>query len=167
MLYFLFLQAKGLYTILAQFWANSPQNALASAPRLPLVHLTSQEKEYYWSLTSDTRDQNQKTFQIASMNKLTSMKEKEKKGKFSSVHFSSVAQSCPTLPDPMNRSMPGLPVHHHLPEFTHDHRVSDVIQPSHPLSSPSPPAPNLSQHQSLFQWVNSLHEVGKVLEFGL
>ena len=70
-----------------------------------------------------------------------------------SVQFSSVAQSCLTLCDPMNRSMPGLPVHHLLPEFTqtHFHRVSDTIQPSHPLSSPSPPAPNPSQHQSLFQ----------------
>ena len=69
------------------------------------------------------------------------------------VQFSSVAQSCPTLCNLMNRSTPGLPVHHHLPEFTqtHVHRVSDVIQPSHPLSSPSPPAPNPSQHQSLFQ----------------
>ena len=64
--------------------------------------------------------------------------------------FSSVAQSCPTLCDPMNRSTPGLPVHHQLPEFTqtHVHRVSDAIQPSHPLLSPSPPAPNPSQHQS-------------------
>ena len=83
--------------------------------------------------------------------------------------FNSVAQSCPTLCDPMNRSTPGLPVHHHLPEFTqtHVHRVRDTIQPSHPLSSPSPPAPNPSQHQSLFQWVNSSHEVAKVLEFQL
>ena len=65
----------------------------------------------------------------------------------------SVAQSCPTLFDPMNRSTPGLPVHHQLPDFTetHVHRVSDAIQPSHPLSSPSPPAPKPSQHQSLFQ----------------
>ena len=65
--------------------------------------------------------------------------------------FSSVAQSCPTLCDPMNCSTPGLPIHHQLPEFTqtHVHRVSDAIQPSHPLSSPSPPAPNPSQHQSL------------------
>ena len=65
----------------------------------------------------------------------------------------SVTQSCPTLCDPMNRSMPGLPVHHQLPEFneTHIHRVSDAIQPSHPLLSPSPPASNPSQHQSLFQ----------------
>ena len=67
----------------------------------------------------------------------------------------------------MNCSMPGLPVHHQLPEFTqtHIHWVSDAIQPSHPLSSPSPPAPNPSQHQSLFQWVNHSHEVAKVLEF--
>ena len=70
-----------------------------------------------------------------------------------SVQFSSVAQSCLTVCDPMNCSTPGLPVHHQLPEFTqiHVHRVSDAIQPSHPLSSPSPPAPNPSQHQSLFQ----------------
>ena len=84
------------------------------------------------------------------------------------VQFSSVAQSCLTLCDPMNSSMPGLPVHHQLPEFTqtHVHWVSDAIQPSHPLSSPSP-APNPSQHQSLFQWVYSSHEVAKVLEFPL
>ena len=83
--------------------------------------------------------------------------------------FSSVAQSCPILCNPMNCSMPGLPVHHQLPAFTqtHVHRVGDAIQPSHPLSSPSPPAPNPSQHQSLFQWVNSSHEVAKVLEFQL
>ena len=86
-----------------------------------------------------------------------------------SVQFSSVAQSCLTLCDPMNRSTPGLPVHHQLLEFTqtHVHWVSDAIQPSHPLPSPSPPAPNPSQHQNLFQWVNSLHEVAKVLEFQL
>ena len=82
------------------------------------------------------------------------------------IQFSSVAQSCLTLCNPMNRSTPGLPVHHQLPEFTqtHVHRVSDAIQPSHPLSTPLPPAPNPSQHQSLFQWVNSSHEVAKVLE---
>jgi len=84
----------------------------------------------------------------------------------SSVQFSSVSQLCPTLCDPMNSSMPGLPVHHQLLEFTqtHVHQVGDAIQPSHPLSSPSPPAPNPSQHQGFFQWVNSLHEVAKVLE---
>ena len=72
---------------------------------------------------------------------------------FSSVHFSSVAQLCPTLRGPMNRSMPGLPVHHQLPESmqTHVHCVSDAIQPSHTLSSPSPPAFDLSQHLGLFQ----------------
>ena len=71
----------------------------------------------------------------------------------SSVQFSSVAQSCPTLCNPMNRSTPGLPVHHQLPEFTqtHAHQIGDAIQPSHPLSSPSPPAPSPSQHQGLFQ----------------
>ena len=82
----------------------------------------------------------------------------------SSVQFNSVAQSCPTLCDPMNCSTPGLPVHYQIPEFaqTYIHQVSDAIQPSHPLSSPSPPAPNPSQHQSLFQWINSSHEVAKV-----
>ena len=85
-----------------------------------------------------------------------------------SIQFSSVAKSCPILCDPMNRSTPGLPVRHQLPGFTqtHVHRVSDASQPSHPLSSPSP-APNPSQHQRLFQWVNSSHEVAKVLEFQL
>ena len=73
--------------------------------------------------------------------------------------FSSVAQSCPTLCDPMDHSTPGLPVHHQLPEFTqtHVHWVHDAIQPSHPPSSPSPPAFNLSQHQGVFRWVSSLH----------
>ena len=86
-----------------------------------------------------------------------------------SIQFSSVTQSCPTLCNPMNRSTPGLPVHHQLLEFTHIHvhRVGDAIQPSHPLSSPFLPAPNSSQHQSLFQWANSSHEVAKVLEFQL
>ena len=85
------------------------------------------------------------------------------------VQFSSVAQSCPNLCNPMDCSTPGLPIHHKLPEFTqtHAHRVSDAIQPSHPLSSPSLPALNPSQYQGLFQWVNSLHEVAKVLEFQL
>ena len=89
----------------------------------------------------------------------------KKQNYISSVQFSSVAQSCQTLCDPMNCSMPGLPVHHQLREFTqtHVHRVGDAIQPSHPLSSPSPPAPNPSQHQTLFQRVTSLHQVAKVL----
>ena len=89
----------------------------------------------------------------ASLRKLDSHTPKNDTRPLSSVQFSSVAQSCPTLCDPMNRSTPGLPVHHQLPEFTQTqvHRVSDAIQPSHPRSSPSPPAPNPSQHQSLFQ----------------
>ena len=79
--------------------------------------------------------------------------------------FSSAAQSRPTLCDPMDCSMPGLPVHHQLPEFTqtHVHWVGDTIQPSHPLLSPSPPVLNLSQHQALFKLVSSLHQVAKVL----
>ena len=99
---------------------------------------------------------------------LQNMRQGQKRKKY--FHqIRSVAQWCPTLCDPMNRSTPGLPVHHQLPEFTqtHVHWVSDAIQPSHPLSSPSPPAPNPSQHQSLCKWVNSLHEVAKVLEFQL
>ena len=84
------------------------------------------------------------------------------------IQFCSVAQSCPTLWEPMDCSTPGLPVHHQLPELaqTHVHRVSDAIQPSHPLSSPSPPF-NLSQYQSHFQWLSSSHSVAKALEFQL
>ena len=84
-----------------------------------------------------------------------------------SVQFGSVSQLCPTLCNPMNCSTSGLPVHHQLPEFTqiHVHQVGDALQPSHPLSSPSPPASfNLFQHQGLFQWVRSSHQVAKVLE---
>ena len=109
------------------------------------------------------------------VNRTCAMMEYEEHGrnsndiKFSVSQFSSVAQSCLTLCNPMNRSTPGLPVHHQLPEFTqtHVHRVRDAIQTSHPRSSPSPPAPNPSQHQSLFQWVRSSHEVAKVLELQL
>ena len=111
---------------------------------------------------------------ISQSSKITILKIKTSSKTFSlplwsSVQFSSVAQLCPTLCDPMNCSTPGLSVHHQLPEFTqiHVHWVGDAIQPSHPLSSPSPPAPNPSQLQSLFQWVNSSHEVAKVLEFQL
>ena len=82
---------------------------------------------------------------------------------------SSVPQVCPTLCNPLDWSMPGFPVHHQLPEFTQTqvHWVGDAIHPSHPLSSPSAPAFNLSQHKSLFQWFNSSHEVARVLEFQL
>ena len=84
----------------------------------------------------------------------------------SCVQFSSVAQLGLTICDPMDCSTPGFTVHHQFPELaqTHVHRVGDAIQPSHPLSSPSPPAFNLSQHQGLFQWVSSSHQVAKVLE---
>ena len=86
-----------------------------------------------------------------------------------SVQFSSVSQSCLTLWDPINFSTPGLPVYHQLLGFilTQVHWVSDDIQPSHPLSSPSPPALNLSQHQGLSKWVSSLHQVAKVFKFQL
>ena len=88
---------------------------------------------------------------------------------FSSVQFSSVTQLCPTLCDPKNHRTPGLPVHHQLPESTqtHVHWVSDAIQPFHPLSSPSPPAPNPSQHQSLFKWVSSCIRWPKDWSFSL
>ena len=98
-------------------------------------------------------------------------RKKKKKRFFNLNQFSSVwlSQSCLTLCDPMNHSTPDLPVHHQLLEFTqtHSHWADDAIQPSHPLSSPSHPAPNPSQHQGLFQWVNSSHWVAKVLEFQL
>ena len=85
------------------------------------------------------------------------------------INFSSVSQSCPTLCNPMDCNMSGFPVHHQFPEptQTHVHWVSDAIQPSHPLSSPSLPTFHLSQHQGLFQWVGSSHQVAKVLEFQL
>ena len=92
-------------------------------------------------------------------------------GKFHGQRRLSSVQSlsCVWLCDPMNCSMPGLPVYHQLLEFTqtHVHQVSDAIQPPHPLSSPSPPAPNPSQHQSLFKWVRSSHQLAKVLQFQL
>ena len=88
------------------------------------------------------------------------------KAKFSSVQS---VQLCPTLCDPMDCSTPGFPDHHQLPELpqTHVNWVGDTIQPSHPLSPPSPPAFNLSHHQDLFQWVSSSHQVAKLLEIQL
>ena len=87
----------------------------------------------------------------------------------STVEFNSVSRLCPTLCDLMDCSTPGFPVHHQILELTqtHVHQVGDAIQPSRPLSFPSPPAFNLSQHQGLFKWVSSLHQVAKVLEFQL
>ena len=86
-----------------------------------------------------------------------------------SVQYGSVTQSCLTLCDPMDCSTPGLPVHHQLPEFTqtHVHWVSDAIQPPHPLLSPSPPTFNLSQHQGLFKWISSSHQVAKYWSFSI
>ena len=85
------------------------------------------------------------------------------------IQFSLATQSCPTLCDPMDCTIPGLPVHHQFLDLaqTHVHRVSDAIQPFHSLSSPSPPAFNLSQHQGLFQWVSSSHQVAKILKLQL
>ena len=93
-------------------------------------------------------------------------RERERGGEQEKIQFSSAAQSCLTLCDPMGYSMPGFPVHHQLLELaqTHVHQVGDATQPSHPLSSPSPAAFNPSQHQGLFKWVSSLHQVVKVLE---
>ena len=124
-------------------WASFPLSPSCSVNRVTWIHAEKLLHVYYFVLL----------YNLVSV--------------FPSVHFSSVAQSCVTLCDPMNPSTAGLPVYHQLPEFTqtHVHQVSDAIQPSHPLSSPSPPAPNPSQNQSLFQWVNSSHEVAKVLEF--
>ena len=132
--YHLFVHWYCLLMASASLW---PQN-LCNLPFLCSLNFTT----YYQLPTSASQ------FQLCkSVNLIDSFH-------FISVQFSSVAQSCPTLCDPMNRSTPGLPVHHQLPEFTqtHAHRVSDAIQPSHPLLSPSSPAPNPSQHQGLFQW---------------
>ena len=125
--------------------------------------LMEQNEEELKSLLMKVKEQSEKVGLNSTFKKLKSLHTVQ------SAQFNSVTQSCLTLCDPMNRSTPGLPVHHQLPEFTqtHVHRVSDAIQPSRPLSSPSPPAPNPSQHQSLFQWVNSSHEVAKVLELQL
>ena len=102
-----------------------------------------------------------------SINLITGLPEDWGKQRFHEI--SSVAQSCLTLCDPMNHSTPGLPVHHQLPELpqTHVHGVGDAIQPFHPLLSSSPPAFSLSQHQGLFQWASSSHQVAKVLELQL
>ena len=106
---------------------------------------------------------------LTSHSKVASCSLKYKNSTLDIIQFSSVAQLCQAFCDPMDCSTPGLPVHHQFPELaqTHVHWVSDAIQPSHPLSPPSPPAFNLSQHQGLFQWVSSLHQVAKVLEFQL
>ena len=138
-------------------WLDDGVRVCCGPQHYMLQNLTSQHQAGYKSLVNGLRPSLQTGIEITVQVCL------------SSDQIRSVAQSCPTLYDPMNRSTPGLPVHHQLPELTqtHVHRVSDAIQPSHPLSSPSPPAPNPSQHQSLFQWVSSSHEVAKVLDFQL
>ena len=100
---------------------------------------------------------------------LLEMESKKKLPEYFNYQFSSVTQLCLTLCDPMDYSTPGFPVHHQLPELAqiHVHRVGDAIQPTHSVLSPSPPAFNLSQHQGLFQWVSSSHQVAKVLELQL
>ena len=116
---------------------------------------TSSNKRFRWYCLKDSSHHSpQHYFQLTSVR---------------SVQFSSVAQSCPTLCYPMDCSTPGLPVHQQLSEFTqtHVHWVGDAIQPSHPLSSPSPSTFRLSQHQGLCQWVSSSHQGAKVLEFQL
>ena len=131
------------------------------------ISLHSQDWLNYWPMVTDSASSSSPLSRQRRMQlKIPKLQSQQPVSIF---QFSSVAQSCVTLCDPMNRSTPGLPVHHQLPEFTHTHihQVSDAVQPSHPLSSPSPPAPNPSQHQSLFQWVNSLYKVAKVLEFQL
>ena len=132
------------------------ENALVTANTLYQQH---KRRLYTWT-SPDGQHGNQIDYSLCSQRWRSSI---------SLVQFSSVTQSCPTLCNPMNHSTPGLPVHHQLQEFTQTHvrRVSDAIQPSHPLSSPSPPAPNPSQHQGLFQWFNSSYEVAKVLKFQL
>ena len=158
---------KGSYIMikcgLSQGWKDFPISASQS---VQYITLRNWRKKIYMVISIDV----EKRFdRISHPFLIKNSLESGHRGNLSSVHFSSVTQSCPSLCDPVNRSTPGLPVHHHLPEFTqtHVHWVSDAIQPSHPLLSPSPPAPNPSEHQSLFQWVNSSHEVAKVLEFQL
>ena len=108
---------------------------------------------------------------IKTLKKLLKVRVKELslQNSFWIIQFSSVAQSCPTLCNTMNNSTPGFAVPHQFPEFTQSyvHWVSDAIHPSHPLLSPSPPALNLSQHQGLFKWVSSSHQVAKALELQL
>ena len=132
-----------------------------------LESIGSQRVKYYL-----VTEQQQFVIKVNWWSKDASLKVRGKQNLFSKCFmnlFSSVTQSCPTLCDPMNCSTPGFSVHHQLLIFTqtHVHWVGDAIQPSHPLSSPSPPALNLFQHQGLFKWVSFPHQVAKVLVFQL
>ena len=149
-------------------WHRMPKMGWVKSKLLYLVGRGS-EKSEQWSMDSLQEVwKHLKLLLIRLCTKTWSFKFSEQFHPKVSKSISSVTQSCPTLCDPMNCSMPGLPVHHQLPEFTqtHVHRVGDAIQPSHPLLSPSP-ALNLSQQQGLFKWVSSSHQVAKVLEFQL
>ena len=140
---------------------RSNQSTVKISPRISLEGLMLKLKLQYFGHLLRRVDSLEKTLMLGGMgaeggNALEYFMKKECYSLHRSIHsvqFSSVAQLCPTLGDPMNRSTPGLPVHYQLPESiqTHVHRVGDAIQPSHPLSSPSLPAPNPSQHQGLFQ----------------
>ena len=128
-------------------WCHQPSHPLSS-PSPPALNLTQGLSQWVSS-----------SHQVAKVLEL----------QHQSIQFSLVTQSCPSLCDPMDGSTPGLPVHHQLPEFTqtHVHWVGDMIQTTHPLSSPSPPAHNLSKHQDIFKWVRSSHQVPKVLQIQL
>ena len=106
---------------------------------------------------------------LEASNSTKTFKQRLKLPSLSGIQFSSVAQSCPALRNPMDCSTLGFPNHHQLPKLaqTHVHWVGDAIQPFHPLSSPSPPAFNLSQHQGLFKWVSSSHQMARLLKFQL
>ena len=152
--------AGPLITQISSDWRRLHSRPRSRIPTLVYSDLKPPVSWYYWSKGILTLRKNYLAYYLLL---------RDTNESFSSVQFSSVAQSCPTLCNPMNCSMPGLSVQHQLPESTqtHVHWVGDAIQPSHPLSSPSPPALNPSQHKGLFQWVNSSHEVAKVLEFQL
>ena len=144
---------------------SPPLKLLSNLPLLTLCWRQTQPSSASALLSGDTNDS-----QIRAPHSVLSPKRSSQlPPKCCTVQFSSVAQSCPTPCNPMNRSTPGLPVHHQLLEFTqtHVHWVDDAIQPSYPLSSPSPPALNLSQHQGHFKWVSPSHQVSKGLEFQL
>ena len=140
---------------LTKYWKSKPEQCDKKKPKKETKMFKLKNKEFKLSLFTDNMIFYRENPNISPKNDL--------------VQFSSVAQSCLTLCDHINRSKPGLPVHHQLPGSTqtHVHWVSDDIQPSHPLSFPSPPAPNSSQHQGLSQWVSSSKQGAKVLEFQL
>ena len=122
------------------------------------------EKEVTWKQCVESHSMHEKNYSTAAHTLApTPKRHREAHERSLSRLVSPVTQSCPTLCNPMNCSTPGLPVHHQFPEFTqtHVHWVGDAIQPSHPLSSPSPPALNLSQHQGLFKWVSFFASSGQ------